>query len=269
MSTPIKLQNLGGDSFGGRALEAPTVVVPVAGAFNFGPSGAMHFKGLRHAIEEQGIPVTRTIVPRALGLIGCMDSLYQKFNEDVENALHEHGPFAQPLYVAHSLGGLPALRSHALSGSAGILTLGSPHGHMRDVPLLPKPLRKFEPYSRRCEDFEEFSQETMDILLQDDDRTENVIFAGSTIDEIVPVTASVPAVTGVRRVLMGPRRIPRGFEDVEHIPTGLVEHARLLTHRAATDFIVNNVVQMVDPLHDMPIPDNVINVDFANRSVLA
>jgi hypothetical protein len=268
MSTPITLLDRRGGEYGGRALEAPKVVVPVAGAFNFGPSGALHFKELRDTLEEAGIPVTKTIIPRALGLIGCMDSLYEKFNEDLENVLYEHGTLAEPIFVAHSLGGLPSLRSHALNGSAGVLTLGSPHGHMRDIPLLPKALRRFEPYSRRCEEFEEFSQETIDILM-DNDRTENVIFAGSTIDEIVPVSASVPAIEGIRRVLIGPRRIPRGFEDVQHIPAGLVEHGRLLTHETATDFIVRNVVQMYDPLHDMPVPDNLVSVDFENRTVLA
>jgi len=251
------------------SVERPRVIVPVAGAFNaeLGPfsTGQAHNSSLRKLFEDARMPVAHTITPSHFGIVGSVESEYERFAEKVDTALARYGSNALPVYVAHSFGGLLALRDHAVRDSGGVLTLGSPHGRMRHAPVIGRLLQHVEPYHHRCAEFEEFSQETLDRMEQQKYAGE-VIFAGSTIDPVVGVHASTPAVSGVRRVLFGPDlgfNIPASHRTVPRIP-GLVEHIRLLTDHTVGAFVLSHVAEMVDPLVHEPIPNNVYHLPLSS-----
>jgi pimeloyl-ACP methyl ester carboxylesterase len=241
------------------------VVIPVTGIANAElggfSTGSLHLKEMNRALVSAGLPVTRTLTPKGFGIIGSMDSIYAKFSRDVDAVLNQFGPCARPLFLGYSLGGVLALRDHALRGSAGTITLGAPHGPMRRLPLPHERIRVLEPYSRVCHKIGGFSLMTLD-MLADRTNNQNVVFAGATTDEVVGLRASVPNVPGVRRVLFGPAlNLSDDLIGIHRVPA-LVEHGTLPTQESVTRFVVQNALEMSDLLMREPAQDDVSFVDF-------
>lgn len=230
----------------------PRVAIPVAGVLNEGhgrfSTAAVHHHLLRRALRGAGFRVEFPVVQPLLGVVGNMERGYHRFENYVDQVREHHGEGTRAVLIGHSFGGLYPLRYYlehgAENGIDGVITLGSPHGDMRHLHGVPSALRRYEPYTHRCDEIAEFSAETFS-KLPDPATGYGIVFAGAAFDQIVPLRASVPRVEGPRQVVFtqfGNR--PRGYRSADVIPAFGIEHNGLLVHPAAQRFVVQSAIEM-------------------------
>lgn len=215
-----------------------TVIVPVAGAFNLGKdslsSAALHFARLRSSLAKRlERPVEHPIIPEYLGMLS-IHGAYRHFEQNVTEILEKRGSGSRPYFVAHSLGGELALR-YALehTDTAGVLTIGTPHTTMQHTIL--------DPLHIRTGTIGRFAQETVEGILQQGG-PEAMTFIGSSVDRSVPWEYTLPDIDQAGRFgFSHTGRLPSELAGAMPIRTSKINHAGLIHHHEAVEFIVESV----------------------------
>lgn len=228
--------------------ESETVVLPVSGVMNAGSdwhsTAAAHFFLARRDMHRAGATVEQPMVLPGFGVVGNLEAGYRQFEDDVYSTLGRHGLNTQPILVGHSLGGLYPARFIATHGIGQAITLGTPHGKMRNI-RLPQALRHFEPYSHRCDEIAEFSADTHELLAAYPKRAEKLVTVGSTVDQIVPLAASLPAdMTNPSQVVLTQLGMkPKRLHAAEKITVPGVEHITMITRKKVRQYLGRKVAE--------------------------
>jgi hypothetical protein len=230
-----------------RHAEPDLVVFPVAGIFETRLLAKAHFKLMQKWLSRPGVMVEPAYAHRGLGIVGSVKNSAREFQEFMDHRLSQYGSGMPYMILPHSYGTLPALDYHARNGAkrpgSSVVAMGGPLGDMRHLPFIPPIIKAIDPYTNRCNEFAEFVEERTELLTANG-LNDTFTATGSTIDESVPLQASVPLGTDYQKVVFSQfGRVPHGYDGIRTLAAPLMEHMDMPMHPSMLRYLGSRVTE--------------------------